>query len=150
MPQSLAQLLTHVIFSTKHRQPLISADHREEMNRYLAGILRSLQSPAIEVRCVADHVHILCCLSRNIALAKLVQEVKTGSSKWIKTVSADLAGFHWQAGYGAFSVSQSNVDSVRAYILSQEDHHRSVTFQDELRAFFRKHNIEFDERHVWD
>jgi putative transposase len=150
MSQSLAKNLLHLIFSTKHRLPLLTADIRPEMNAYLAGILRSWESPAIIVDSVEDHAHLQFALSKNFALKKVVEEVKKGSSKWIKTKGPSFADFHWQAGYGVFSVSQSNVPAVRGYIVNQEEHHRKMTFQDEFRRLLHRHGIEYDERYIWD
>jgi len=150
MAQSLARLLIHLTFSTKLRRPLITPEVRPELNVYLGGILRNLESPAVEINCVADHAHVLFCLSRKCSLAKVVEELKRGSSKWIKTKSAALHDFYWQAGYGAFSVSQSNMAAVREYIRTQEEHHRKMTFQEEFLALLKRHDIEFDERYVWD
>jgi putative transposase len=150
MSQSLAKLITHLTFSTKLRRPLITPDVCEELKSYLRGILKQLSSPAIEINSVEDHVHVLFCLSRKRSLADVVEQLKKGSSKWIKTKAPALAGFYWQAGYGAFSVSQSNVPVVRKYIANQEKHHRKMTFQEEFRALLAKHDIEFDERYVWD
>jgi len=116
MSQSLAKLITHLTFSTKLRRRLITPEVRAELNSYLRGILKKLASPAIEINSVADHMHVLFCLSRKRSLADVVEQVKKGSSKWIKTKAPALAGFYWQAGYGAFSVSQSNVPVVRNYI----------------------------------
>jgi putative transposase len=106
--------------------------------------------PAIVVGGVADHVHALFALSKNHPLIKIIEAVKKGSSKWMKTQGGGNAEFGWQAGYAAFSVSQSNANAVRRYIENQEEHHRGSTFQDELRALFGKHEVEFDERYVWD
>ena len=151
MPQSLANILLHVVFSTKNRAPYLdSPEVRGAMCGYLVGTLRNIDCPSLATNCVADHVHVLCQLSRTITVAKLVEEVKTSSSKWIKQEHSHLADFHWQAGYGAFSVSQSNVDRVREYIANQESHHRRRTFQDEFREFLRRHALEWDERYVWD
>jgi putative transposase len=151
MPQSLANVLLHVIFSTKNREPFLRAPGlRGEMHGYLAGALRNLECPALLVGGVADHVHFLCQLSRNRTIAELVKETKGESSKWIKTQDRSLSGFHWQNGYAAFSVSQSNATQVREYIANQEEHHRVGTFQEELREFFRRHEVEFDERYVWE
>jgi putative transposase len=102
------------------------------------------------VRAVADHLHVLCRLSRTVSLAKLVETMKTESSKWVKRHERGASGFQWQTGYAVFSVSASNCGSVKRYIETQDDHHRVKTFQDELRAFFRRHQIEVDERYVWD
>ena len=150
MPQSLAKNLLHVTFSTRGRRALIVAEVREPLKAYLIGTLGNLGSPSLETNCVADHVHILCVLSKTLALSTLLEEVKKSSSKWLKTQSALLRDFYWQGGYGAFSVSRSNIPGVRAYIRNQEAHHRAMTFQDEFRALLRKHRIEFDERYVWD
>jgi REP element-mobilizing transposase RayT len=150
MGQSLAKNLIHLIFSTKHRAPLLAADLRPDLHAYLGGILREWHSPALRVGGVEDHVHILFQLSKNHALARVVEEVKKGSSKWIKTKAAELRGFHWQNGYGAFSVSPSNVPAVDRYIANQEEHHRRLTFQDEFRGFLKRHGVEYDERYVWD
>jgi len=116
----------------------------------MSGILKDWDSPAIIIGSVADHAHLLFRLSKNHALSKVVEHVKKGSSKWIKTQGSRYADFHWQAGYGAFSVSQSNAPRVKTYIANQEEHHRERNFQDEFRAFLRRHQVEFDERYVWD
>ncbi len=151
MPQSLANVILHLVFSTKNRYPwLQTTDVREELYKYLATILKSLESSAILINGVSDHVHVLCRLSRNYAIKTILGEIKADSSKWIKTKGAAYADFHWQAGYGAFSVSQSKVDDVRNYILEQERHHRRMTFQDEFREMCLRHEIEIDERYVWD
>lgn len=151
MAQSLSKILVHIVFSTKNREPyLVNQELRSELHKYLGGVCRDHSSPSLVVGGVEDHVHILCALGRTIAVADLIREVKRASSKWIKSRDKKLADFHWQGGYGAFSVSQSNVEKVRKYIIEQEDHHRSMSFQDEMRMLFRKHGIEFDEQYVWD
>jgi REP-associated tyrosine transposase len=150
MSQSLAKNLIHLVYSTKHRQSWIAEAHRDELFAYQAGIYREWDSPALVIGGMDDHVHALFALSRNHALKKIVEEVKKGSSKWAKTAGPNNPEFYWQAGYGAFSVSQSNVDAVTKYIENQEEHHRKITFQDELRALLHRHGIEFDERYVWD
>jgi len=150
MAQSLAKVLIHLTFSTKQHRRLIAEDVREELGAYLVGILRNLDSPALRVNCVEDHAHILFSLSRNYAIKTIVEEVKKGSSKWIKTKGPRFGRFYWQNGYGAFSVSPSNVDAVIAYIENQQEHHRTMTFQEEFRRLLQKHGIEYDERYVWD
>lgn len=151
MPQSLAKVLVHIVFSTKHRYPFLADRNiRNEMHAYLGGTCKQLDCPVLIVGGVADHIHILCSLSRNYSIAKVIGEIKRGSSKWIKTKAAALGKFSWQNGYGAFSVSQSQVDSVRKYIATQEEHHKKRTFQDEYRDFLKKYEIEYDERYVWD
>ncbi len=148
MPQSLARNLIHLIYSTKNRHLCLTDDLRPKLFAYKAGILKEWDSPALVIGGVADHVHLLFTLSKNHALSKLVEEVKKGSSKWLKTQG--LKDFHWQAGYGAFSVSESNSSQVTRYIERQETHHRRLSFQDEFRAFLSRHGVAFDERYVWD
>ena len=151
MPQSLAKVAFHIIFSTKHRRPWLKDEAiRKELYAYMATILKSLESPAIIINGVEDHVHILCLLSRNYAIKKIVEEVKTEPSKWIKTKGSQYKDFYWQAGYGVFSVSESKIEEVREYIKNQEEHHRRMTFQEEFRRICERHEIEIDERYVWD
>ena len=150
MSQSLARVLLHLTFSTKHRKPWIDKPIRSELNAIFASTLQKWECPAILVGSVDDHIHALFALSRNYAIKTIVEEVKKVSSKWIKTKGRKYAEFHWQAGYGIFSVSQSNACRVRAYIANQEEHHRRRSFQDELRALLKRHQLPFDERYVWD
>lgn len=151
MPQSLAKVLIHTVFSTKKREPfLIDRDLRAEMHRVLGGILTKLGCQPIIVGGVEDHVHLLSTLSRTIEIAELVKEVKRGSSLWIKDSHAELRKFAWQNGYGVFSIGFSQLPTVRAYIANQPNHHRDMTFQDEFRGLLMKYEIDFDERYVWD
>lgn len=150
MPQSLAKNLVHLIFSTKNRERWITPAVRPELHRYLAGILRDLDSPALVIGSVADHVHVLFMLSKNRALADVVMEMKRGSSKWIKAQGGVFASFHWQNGYGAFSIGESGVAETRQYIEGQEEHHRMKTFQEEFLAFLKRYGMAYDERYVWD
>ena len=150
MPQSLARNLLHLVFSTKNRTPWLNGAIRPELYGYQAVILRNWDSPAILIEGVEDHVHILFVLARTHALCEVIEQVKKGSSKWIKTKGSQYAEFHWQNGYGAFSVSPSNVEAVKRYIANQEEHHKKTTFQEEFREFCRKHGMEFDERYMWD
>jgi putative transposase len=150
MSHSLAKNLVHLVYSTKNRQPWIPKEHRDDLFAYQAGIFKEWNSPALAIGGVEDHVHALFSLSKNHALKKIVEEVKKGSSKWMKTEGPRNADFYWQTGYSAFSVSLSNAEVVKRYIANQEQHHRTKTFQDEMRAFFQRHEMEFDDRHVWD
>ena len=150
MAQSLAKILVHLIYSTKNREPVLADAIRDELHRYTAGILKEWDSPAILINSVEDHIHILFSLSKNHAVSKVVEEAKKGSSKWLKTKAAALTNFHWQNGYGAFSVSQSGVEEVRKYIANQKEHHRKKTFQDEFREFLKRYEVSYDERYVWD
>ena len=150
MPQSLSKLYVHLIYSTKDRERVLTEAVREELCRYTCGILREWDSPAIAVNSVEDHLHILFVLSKNHSVSEIVEQVKKGSSKWIKTEGPEFAQFHWQNGYAAFSVSQSAVPEVVRYIEGQEEHHRVRTFQEELREFFKRYEVKYDERYVWD
>ena len=151
MPQSLAKILVHTVFSTKDRRPFLRERLiREELHRYLGGILSHLDCQPVIVGGVEDHVHLLCALSRTCEAAAMVKEVKRGSSLWLKTKSPDLQDFAWQNGYGIFSIGFSQIETSRNYIAKQEDHHRKVSFQDEFREFLKRYEIEFDERYVWD
>ena len=150
MSQSLAKNLIHLIYSTKNRAPCFDRDVQVHLFAYQAGILNEWESPALVIGGVSDHVHALFALSKNHALAKVIEELKKGSSKWLKTQGSEFRDFHWQAGYGAFSVSQSNVDEVRRYIEQQEEHHRVRSFQEEFLAFLKRHGMEYDERYLWD
>ena len=151
MPQSLVKNLIHLVYSTKHRQKWIVDDTRDRLYAYQAGICRQWESPALIIGGVEDHVHALFLLSKNHPLKKIVEEVKKGSSKWMKTSEGTgNKEFHWQNGYAAFSVSVSNADDVRRYVERQAEHHRKMSFQDELRSLFERHGVEFDERYVWD
>jgi REP element-mobilizing transposase RayT len=151
MPQSLANVLLHVIFSTKNRSALLSnRKSREGMHAYLAGALKNLDCPPVIVGGTTDHVHFLCHLSRTISMADVLEATKKSSSRWIKSCEYPVTNFAWQNGYGAFSVSQSNASRVCNYIANQEKHHRIRTFQEEYRAFLRCHQLAFDERYVWD
>jgi len=151
MPQSLARILVHFVFSTKYRHPFLAEKNiRNEMHAYLGGVCKGVGCPVLIVGGVADHVHILSLLTRTLSVADVMGEIKRESSKWIKSKGQMLTKFAWQNGYGAFSVGQSEVERVRTYIAGQEEHHRKKTFQDEYRAFLEEYGVEYDERYVWD
>jgi putative transposase len=150
MPQSLSLVLIHVIFSTKDRAPFLNPTIRPKLHAYLATVARNLDCECFLVGGIEDHVHLAIGLSRTITVAKLVEQLKTSSSAWLKIQSPDLAPFAWQRGYGIFSVGPSNLPALKQYISSQEQHHQKHTFQDELRAFLTKYGIPFDERYLWD
>ena len=150
MPQSLAKIYVHIIFATKGRSPYLSDGIRPELHAYMAKVLKECDSPPVIIGSVEDHVHILCALSKNFPVSKVVEEVKKSSSKWMKTKGKLLDNFHWQNGYGAFSVSPSKLEDVKSYIRSQEDHHRRISFQEEFRRFLEQYKVDYDERYVWD
>ena len=151
MSQSLAQVIVHTVFSTKERRPLLrDAPLREELHRYLGGILTHLQCQAIVVGGVEDHVHLLSSVSRTRTLADMVKELKRGSSLWIKERAPGMEDFSWQNGYGIFSIGYSQIEQVRRYIAEQEQHHRKYSFQEEFRMLLRRYEIAYDEQYVWD
>lgn len=150
MPQSLARVHIHLVYSTKNREPFLIDTVRESLHRYQAVVLQNLGCPAVLINSVEDHIHTLFELSRTVTIAGAVEEVKKTSSKWIKTQGPEFGAFAWQTGYGAFSVSVSSIDRVRRYIEDQRAHHRSSTFQDEFREMLHRHGVGFDERYVWD
>jgi REP element-mobilizing transposase RayT len=149
MGQSLAQVYIHLIFSTKNREPWLVDDFRNDLHQYIAGILADLESPPVLINSVTDHVHVLLCLSRTISLAKLAEDVKKGASRWISSRLGRRAGFAWQTGYGAFSVSASRVPVVTDYIRRQPEHHSTRSFKEELLALLDRHGVEYDERFLW-
>ena len=151
MAQSLSKIILHLVFSTKDRRPFLkSAALRDELNHYIGGILLHLDCQPIIVGTVEDHIHILCKLSRTTSPATLVQEIKRASSIWLKTKGPEFETFAWQGGYGIFSLGQSQIETARAYIAGQEEHHRQISFQDELRHLLARHDVNFDERYLWD
>ena len=131
MPQSLARLHIHLVFSTKNRERIITDDVRSPLHAYMATVLQNLGCAPVLINSVEDHAHLLFDLARTVSISQVVEEVKKSSSKWIKTQGQEFAGFAWQAGYGAFAVSESNVGTVRTYIANQREHHRTKTFQEE-------------------
>ena len=152
MPQSLSKVVVHLVFSTKQRSPCLRDQSlRNDLYAYMATILRdNVDSPALIINGVEDHVHVLLWQSRKLALMDIIKEAKTETSKWLKTQPLIRPDFSWQAGYGAFSVSESNIQQVKKYIQHQEEHHKRMTFQDEFRELCRRHSIDIDEQDVWD
>jgi REP element-mobilizing transposase RayT len=151
MPQSLSAVYIHLVFSTKGRRPFLrQAETRQALHSYLGGISKTLECPPIIVGGVEDHVHLLARFGRKITQADWVRELKRVSNLWLKEQGPNFGDFEWQGGYAAFSVSPSNLDQVTEYIAKQEKHHEKLNFQDELRALLRKHEIEWDERYVWE
>ncbi len=150
MGQTLVKNYIQIIFSTRHRQPFILESIEEELFAYLGGVCNNLECQSIKVGGYLDHVHILCMLSKKIALMELLEEIKSHSSKWIKTKGEKFANFYWQGGYGAFSVKASEIDSMIKYIANQKQHHMKKTFQEEYREILKTFNVEYDERYVWD
>jgi REP element-mobilizing transposase RayT len=151
MPQSLAAIYLHLVFSTKDRAPFLrDTAFRQRLHEYLGGVSKTLECAPLRVGGVEDHVHLLARFARTHTIADWVKELKRVSSIWVHERGEEYREFHWQHGYGVFSVSHSNRDRVMEYIDGQELHHRRMTYQDEVRGLFRKHDVEFDERYVWD
>jgi REP element-mobilizing transposase RayT len=150
MPQSLANVVLHVVFSTKDRFSFFNAAIRQKLHAYLATVVRNTDCECPRVGGTADHVHLAVGFSRTLTIAALVEELKTTSSKWLKVQFPEMSAFGWQRGYGVFSVSPSDLDALVAYIDQQEAHHQTRTFQDEYRTFLHKYRIAYDERYVWD
>ena len=151
MPQSLAQIYLHLVWSTKSRVPFLQDETlRQNLHAYLAGACKNLECPPLKVGGIEDHVHVACRLSRKIAVAELVKRLKKESSKWVKAQDPALGGFYWQEGYGAFSVSPGHVEVLREYIANQHEHHRKEDFKEELRRLLQKYGVDYDERYVWD
>lgn len=150
MPQSLTNLLYHLVFSTKHREPLLDAGLKPRLFAYMGAIVGEMKGRPVLINGPADHLHALIYLPPTTSISDAIRVLKSNASKWVHETFPDRASFAWQSGYGAFSVSQSNLDDVHRYVADQEEHHKAVSFQDEYRAFLRKHGIAFDERYVWD
>jgi REP element-mobilizing transposase RayT len=150
MPQSLAKNYIHLVFSTQDRRPFLTHATRPDLFAYITNLMKNMNCAVFQVGGVEDHIHVLFSLDKNIALSKFVNDLKTNSSKWLKTKSDNLIDFAWQRGYGAFSVSQSDLESVKEYIQNQVKHHEKMSFQDELRTLLQRYEIEFDEQYLWD
>jgi REP element-mobilizing transposase RayT len=149
MAQTLASLLIHIIFSTKNREQLITPEIEPELFAYIGGILKNHESRLLDAGGTADHVHLLVSQSKNIALSSLMKDVKKDSSSWIKTKDRRYRDFHWQDGYGAFSIRQADTPELNKYIAGQKEHHRKRTFQEELIAFLDEYGMTYDERYLW-
>ena len=149
MAQTLVSLLVHVIFSTKNREPFITTEIEPELFAYVGGILKNHESRLVNAGGTSDHVHLLISQSKNIALSSLMKDVKKDSSSWIKTKGNRLRNFHWQDGYGAFSIGKSEIPNLSQYIAGQKEHHRKRTFQEELMAFLDEYGIAYDRRYLW-
>ncbi len=150
MPQSIAAVYLHIVWSTKHRFPFIIPEVEAGLHAYLGKVCKEHGCPAIQVGGWVDHVHVLCMLSRNIAMRDLMENLKSHSSKWMKSQHPDCRDFYWQTGYAAFSLSHHDIPRIQRYIRNQHAHHQGQSFQDELRKLHIESNTEFDERYAWD
>lgn len=149
MAQTLVSLMLHVIFSTKNREPFITSEIEPELFAYMGGILRNHESRLLDAGGTAVHVHLLVSQSKNISLSSLMKDLKKDSSSWIKTKGSAFRNFHWQDGYGAFSIGKSDIPDLKKYIAGQKEHHRKRTFQEELIEFLEEYGIAYDERYLW-
>lgn len=149
MAQTLTRLLTHIVFSTKERRNLITPAVEPELHAYLGGICRNRESPALVIGGTENHVHLLISLSKNIALSDLMMTLKKDSSKWIKTNGTAFRHFHWQDGYGTFSIGESQVGVVKDYVRGQKERHKTISFEDELVKLAERYGVPFDPRHLW-
>jgi len=150
MGQSLSKLYVHLTFGTKARYHFINYSIEERLHEYIAGTLKKYDSPAIIINSVPDHIHILFCLSKNYALAKVIEEIKKSSSKWVKEIEDGDSKFSWQIGYGAFSVSSSKVEIVKNYISNQKSHHKLKSYQEEVEEFLKEYDvIEYEPKYFW-
>lgn len=150
MANTYTNLLYHIIFSTKNREPLIHDALKPELHKYLGGLVRDMKGVLLEVGGTADHVHLVVKLRPDISVSDVVKYVKANSSGWVNEQPDHQGDFYWQRGYAAFTISESQLPAVREYVLNQEVHHRGQTFKEELLALLRKHNIEYEERYLWD
>ncbi len=150
MPQSFDSINVHIVFSTLRREPLITSAWQSRLYEYFGGILPERKAALISAGGIPDHVHLLISLGRELAVADAVRIVKSVSSRWINETMSAQRDFAWQAGYGAFSVSSSQLEKVKQYIANQEEHHRTRSFQEELRELLTRHQIPFDERYMWE
>ena len=149
MSQSLSKLYVHIIYHIKNSSANIRKNDKQRLNAYIGSVIKSNESIPIIINGTDDHIHVLCVMSKNIALAKLVEEIKRQSSRWIKDIDNCYKTFAWQGGYGGFSVSPSLHDKTKRYIENQEEHHKKMTFQEEYLMFLNEYGIEYDERYVW-
>ena len=149
MAQSLSKIFVHIIFHIKGNSCTIRKQEEKELYAYMGAIIKDNESIPILINGVEDHIHILCVMSKNIALAKLVEEIKRHSSRWIKTNDAYYSNFVWQGGYGGFSVSRSLHDKTKRYIENQEEHHKKITFKEEYLLFLKEYGIDYNEQYLW-
>jgi REP element-mobilizing transposase RayT len=150
MAGTYTKLFYHIVFSTKNRQRFISSTIEEELYKYIAGIVRNIGGSSIEINGTPDHVHVLAILPPKLALSDALRTIKANSSKWVHETKPNLADFAWQDGYAAFTVSKSQVDGVQQYIADQKHHHAERDFKAELLALLAKHQVEYDDRYLWD
>ncbi|MCB9276550.1 MAG: IS200/IS605 family transposase [Lewinellaceae bacterium] len=150
MPHSIAPVYLHTVFSTKYKKHLITPAIEQKLYKQIGGIIHKLRGIPIEINGMPDHIHILSTLPRTVTIAKYIEEIKKGSSKWIKTQGPEFQYFAWQGGYATFSVSHYKVDTVAGYIKKQKGHHKRKSFEKELIQYLEENQIVYDEKYLWD
>jgi putative transposase len=150
MANTYSQIYIQIVFAVKGRQNLIAKEKREELHKFITGIVTNREQKLLAIFAMPDHVHILVGMKPNISISDLVRDIKAGSSKFINDSKWINGKFNWQEGFGAFSYSKSNLDNVVKYILNQEDHHKKKTFKNEYLDFLEKFEIEYDEKYVFE
>ncbi len=150
MSQSLVDIILHLVFSTKERHPWIKPDVEEELHQYICGVCRNLNCPVIKINGVEDHIHVLLQLGKTIPISKIISEMKSSSSRWIKTKGGHYSDFAWQGGYGGFSVSRPSLEGAKKYLSLQKEHHKTVTFKEEFVAMLQRAKIPYDDKYLWD
>jgi putative transposase len=150
MAQTLVQMFVHVVFSTKNRAPLILPEIERELFAYIGGVAANNECQLVAANGTTNHVHLLLLLGKKIGLSEVVGDIKRNSSRWVKTKDAKYQHFGWQDGFAAFSVGNTQVALVKDYIARQKEKHAAQKFEDEMRGFFERYNVEYDERYVWD
>jgi REP element-mobilizing transposase RayT len=149
MGSTLSNLLYHVVFSTKDREPIITSKLREELYRYLGGIVKGEEGTSLQIGGMSDHVHLVLKLKPVHSISEFMRKVKGNSSKWINEMHGQGRRFSWQEGYGAFSISPSQLNHVIQYVKRQEEHHKKISFKDEFVQLLKRHHVEYDERYIW-
>lgn len=150
MAHTFTNLLTHVIFSTKDRVPIIKPELKPNLHAYMGGIIRELKGKAVTIDGTTDHVHLLLWVPPTLSISETLGVLKSNSSKWVNDERRQRSAFAWQTGYGAFSVSHSNSPAVVRYIRTQEEHHKKVSFQEEFVSYLKKNGIPYDARYIWE
>ncbi|MBN2603417.1 MAG: IS200/IS605 family transposase [Candidatus Thermoplasmatota archaeon] len=150
MSQSLSNVLTHIVFSTKKRQSWLHKEICKELYPYINTILKNNACHVYQIGGMTDHIHIVCALGKTISISKLIEEIKKSTSKWIKTKDKKFADFYWQNGYGIFSISTTHLQALKFYVANQEKHHKTKSFQDEFIRLLQKNDIAYNAQYLWD
>jgi putative transposase len=150
MANTFTQIYIQIVFAVKGRQNLIASSRREELHKYITGIVQNRDQKMLSIFAMPDHIHILVGLKASVSISDLVRDIKTGSSKYINDNKWVMGKFNWQEGFGAFSYSKSHIDNVVKYIINQEEHHKAKSFKEEYIEFLEKFDIEYDEKYLFE